>query len=114
MKYVIVLWFAVMASVNISAQTNADHKPKQKQSPTELAQEYADGLTKTLNLTPAQSKALLKAATKYEKEVASIEKSNLTNAQKYDKLFVLRTGRSNTLKELLTKDQYRKYTLLFP
>ncbi|MEZ4911980.1 MAG: hypothetical protein R2774_14100 [Saprospiraceae bacterium] len=111
MKYFIILVISLVTNVAISAQAG---NPKQKQSPTELAQEYTDGLTKALKLTPTQSKELYKSSLKYEKDTEVVQKSALTNAQKYDKLVIIRAARSSALKRILTKEQYKKYTLSFP
>lgn len=111
----IFLMSLTICSFSFSQSQPAESTSQKSLKPEERAAQFSDNLTKTLNLTTAQSKQLLKLSLSYEKQLDQINNDkSLTTSQKYDKLTLQRVQRNKKLKEILTKEQYKKYSLSFP
>lgn len=83
-------------------------------TPEGVAKENAEKLTKSLKLNQKQSADLQVALLDYETNVNKINKSKLTNKEKYLKINEQNRTRQSKLKAILTKEQYNTYIMSFP
>ena len=125
MKYTIILFCLFLSQISfgqlkgaipqkeIPAQIKKD-KTAEPTTPTAIAKNSSEKLAKSLKLNANQQKSLYDALLDFESNVSKINKSKLTNKEKYLKVNELNKGKTNSLKTILTKEQYSAYISSFP